>query len=41
MDATEQHVAQCLVEKINREHTLDGAILGTSVELLMSNCLEM
>jgi hypothetical protein len=36
-----QREARCLIEEIHREHTLDGKILGTRFELLISNCLEM
>jgi hypothetical protein len=36
-----QRDARNLIETINREHTLNGAVIGTRFENLLSNCLEV
>ncbi|KAF2812279.1 uncharacterized protein BDZ99DRAFT_518138 [Mytilinidion resinicola] len=41
METPGQRDARCLIEKIGREHILNGAIKGTRFELLVSNCLEI
>ena len=41
MGSPAQRDAKDLIERIAREHTLNGAIIGTRFELLVSNCLEM
>jgi hypothetical protein len=33
--------ARALIESIVRENTLDGRIVGTRLESLLTNCLEM
>jgi hypothetical protein len=33
--------ARQLINNIAQEHTLNGAIFGTQLELLVNNCLDM
>jgi hypothetical protein len=41
METSAQRDARTLIEKISREHTLGGNIIGTRFEVLVTNCLEM
>ncbi|KAI3318140.1 hypothetical protein HD806DRAFT_549483 [Xylariaceae sp. AK1471] len=40
MESSSRHNARRLIESISRELTLDGAIIGTRLESLVSGCLE-